>query len=134
LGEGLGVLAAFHRAGLVASNSEARRQIKAGGLRVNDVTIMDEELELTPKDLGPQGVIKLSLGKKPHRLIKPGGGARRREPVSWGRTAGRVGRQRSPGGALAGCEAVPDFAGAQSGLRRSRPLPGAVPILCPPFA
>jgi len=71
LGEGLGVLAAFHRAGLVASNSEARRQIKAGGLRVNDVTVMDEKLELTPEDLGPEGVVKLSLGKKRHVLIKP---------------------------------------------------------------
>src|SRR5262249_43467598 len=71
LGEGLGVLAAFHRAGLVASNSEARRQIKAGGLRVNDVTVMDEKLELTPQDLGPEGVVKLSVGKKRHVLIKP---------------------------------------------------------------
>src|SRR5215468_3243875 len=71
LGEGLGVLAAFHRAGLVASNSEARRQIKAGGLRVNDVTVMDEKLELTPEDLGPEGVVKLSLGKKRHVLLKP---------------------------------------------------------------
>src|SRR6202011_5491159 len=34
---GLGVLAAFVKAGLVASNGEARRQVKAGGLRVNDV-------------------------------------------------------------------------------------------------
>jgi tyrosyl-tRNA synthetase len=55
----------------VASNSEARRQVKAGGLKVNDVTVMDEKLELTPQDLSPEGVIKLSLGKKRHVLIKP---------------------------------------------------------------
>jgi tyrosyl-tRNA synthetase len=67
---GLGVLAAFHRAGLVASNGEARRQIKAGGLRVNDVTVSDEKMVLTPRDLA-EGVIKLSLGKKRHVLLKP---------------------------------------------------------------
>jgi tyrosyl-tRNA synthetase len=71
LDAGLGVLAAFHRAGLVASNGEARRQIKAGGLKVNDVIVTDEKMALTGKDLGPEGVIKLSLGKKRHVLLKP---------------------------------------------------------------
>ena len=68
---GLGALTAFHKAGLVTSNSEARRQIKAGGLKVNDVAVGDEKLTLTPTDLGPEGVIKLSLGKKRHVLLKP---------------------------------------------------------------
>jgi tyrosyl-tRNA synthetase len=67
---GLGVLTAFHKAGLVASNGEARRQIKAAGLRVNDVTVSDEKMVLTPRDLA-EGVIKLSLGKKRHVLLKP---------------------------------------------------------------
>jgi tyrosyl-tRNA synthetase len=67
----LGVLTAFHTAGLVASNSEARRQIKASGLKVNDVTVTDEKMVLTPKDLSLEGVIKLSAGKKRHVLIKP---------------------------------------------------------------
>jgi tyrosyl-tRNA synthetase len=71
LDEGLGVLTAFHKAGLVASNSEARRQIKAGGLKVNDIAVTDESMVLTPKDLTAEGVIKLSLGKKRHVLIKP---------------------------------------------------------------
>ncbi len=39
---GLGVLTAFVRAGLVASTGEARRQIRGGGLRVNDVALADE--------------------------------------------------------------------------------------------
>src|SRR6267154_5250753 len=60
----LGVLAAFVRAGLVASNGEARRQIKGGGLKVNDTTVTDEKMVLTPAALTPEGVIKLSLGKK----------------------------------------------------------------------
>jgi len=68
---GIGVLALFVRAGLVASNGEARRQIKGGGLRVNDVAVTDEKMVLTPGDLTPEGVIKLSLGKKRHVLLKP---------------------------------------------------------------
>jgi tyrosyl-tRNA synthetase len=67
----LGVLAAFVRAGLVASNGEARRQIKGGGLKVIDATVTDEKMVLTAAALTPEGVIKLSLGKKRHVLIKP---------------------------------------------------------------
>ena len=44
----LGVLAAFVRAGLVTSNGDARRQIKGGGLKVNDATVTDEKMLLTP--------------------------------------------------------------------------------------
>ncbi len=68
---GFGVLSAFVRAGLVGSTSEARRQIKGGGLRVNDTVVSDERMVLTPKDLNPQGSIKLSLGRKKHVLISP---------------------------------------------------------------
>jgi tyrosyl-tRNA synthetase len=68
---GAGVLAAFVKAGLVASNGEARRQIKGGGLRVNDVAVSDEKMVLTPTDLTAEGVIKLSLGKKRHVLVRP---------------------------------------------------------------
>src|SRR5439155_27065302 len=67
----LGIAAAFVKAGLVPSNSEARRQIKGGGLRVNDVVMTDEKMMLTGKNLMPEGVIKLSLGKKRHVLLKP---------------------------------------------------------------
>jgi tyrosyl-tRNA synthetase len=69
--QNLGVLVAFVRAGLVSSNGEARRQIKGGGLKVNDATVTDEKMVLTPAALTPEGVIKLSLGKKRHVLIKP---------------------------------------------------------------
>ena len=67
----LGVLAAFVRAGLVTSNGDARRQIKGGGLKVNDTTVTDEKMLLTPALLTPEGVIKLSLGRKKHVLLKP---------------------------------------------------------------
>ena len=44
LARGIGVLAAFaEKTGLVASNSEARRQIKNGGLKVNDKAVTDEK-------------------------------------------------------------------------------------------
>jgi tyrosyl-tRNA synthetase len=68
---GIGVLTAFVKAGLVASNGEARRQIKGGGLRVNDAAVADEKMMLKPSDLTAEGVIKLSMGKKRHVLLKP---------------------------------------------------------------
>jgi tyrosyl-tRNA synthetase len=71
LEKGVGVLTAFVQAGFVPSTSEARRQIKSGGLKVNDTTVTDERMTLSEKDLTPEGVIKLSLGKKRHALLKP---------------------------------------------------------------
>ncbi|WP_018044429.1 tyrosine--tRNA ligase [Methylobacterium sp. 88A] len=69
---GLGVLSAFgpDHARLVPSTSEARRQIKSGGLRVNDVQISDEKAVLTLADLGHDGVVKLSFGRKKHVLLR----------------------------------------------------------------
>ena len=70
---GLGVLTAFgpEHARLVPSTSEARRQIKGGGLRVNDVQLTDEKALLGPGDLTAEGVIKLSFGRKKHVLLRP---------------------------------------------------------------
>jgi tyrosyl-tRNA synthetase len=66
---GLGALTAFLRAGLVASTGEARRQIKGGGLRVNDEVLTDEKA-LLGRDALKGEVVKLSLGKKKHVLLK----------------------------------------------------------------
>ncbi|MGD9844512.1 MAG: tyrosine--tRNA ligase [Variibacter sp.] len=71
LAAGLGVLSAFVKADLVASTSEARRQVKGGGLRVNDAVVDDERRQLGEGDVTPEGVIKLSLGRKRHVLLKP---------------------------------------------------------------
>jgi tyrosyl-tRNA synthetase len=68
---GVGVLTAFVRAGLVASTSEARRQVKGGGLKVNDRPVTDEKMTLDRRSLAAQGVIKLSLGRKRHVLLRP---------------------------------------------------------------
>jgi tyrosyl-tRNA synthetase len=72
LAAGLGVLAAFVKAGLVGSTGEARRQIKGGGLKVNDATVTDERTVLSEAEL-IGGVIKLSLGRKKHVLLRPAG-------------------------------------------------------------
>jgi tyrosyl-tRNA synthetase len=67
----LGALAAFVTAGLVKSNSDARRQVQGGGLRVNDQPVTDEKAKLRRSDVSPDGVIKLSLGRKKHVLLRP---------------------------------------------------------------
>jgi tyrosyl-tRNA synthetase len=72
LAAGLGVLTAFgpEYAKLVPSTTEARRQIKSGGLKVNDQPVTDERAVLRPSDLTSDGVIKLSFGKKRHVLLR----------------------------------------------------------------
>ena len=67
---GVGVLTAFTRAGLVASTSEARRQIRGGGLKVNEEAVTNDAATLGPSDL-VGGAVKLSLGRKKHVLLKP---------------------------------------------------------------
>lgn len=68
-GAGIGILAAAVTAGLAGSNGEARRHIKAGALKVNDVKVLTHELNLSHGDI-IDGVIKLSVGKKKHALLK----------------------------------------------------------------
>ena len=68
---GIGVLAAFVSAGLAASNGEARRHIEGGGLRVNDAPVSDVRARISGSDVTQEGVIKLSLGRKRHVLLKP---------------------------------------------------------------
>ena len=71
IASGLGVLTAFVKAGLTPSTGEARRQIKGGGLKLNDATIADERYVLSDADFAKDGVAKLSVGKKKHVLLKP---------------------------------------------------------------
>ncbi len=67
---GIGILGLFVRAGLAASNGDARRQIRGGGLRVNDKVVTDEKAVVTAADTA-EGVVKLSLGRKKHVLVRP---------------------------------------------------------------
>lgn len=68
---GLGILSAFVDAGLCASNGDVRRNIKGGAVRINDKAEQDDKRSLSLADLTEDGVIKLSLGKKKHVLIRP---------------------------------------------------------------
>ncbi len=71
LAAGIGAFELFQLAGLAASGGEARRLIKGGGGRLNDSVIASEVATVNLDDLRPDGVIKLSAGKKRHALIKP---------------------------------------------------------------
>jgi tyrosyl-tRNA synthetase len=70
LKSGLGILNALVTAGLAASNGEARRHIQSGAVRVNDELVSDDRHTLTESALLPEGVIKLSVGRKRHALLK----------------------------------------------------------------
>ncbi|MDA0785926.1 MAG: tyrosine--tRNA ligase [Proteobacteria bacterium] len=68
---GIALFALMARAGLASSNSEARRLIKGGGARINDIAINDETHDVGVDAINADGVIKLSAGKKRHALIRP---------------------------------------------------------------
>jgi tyrosyl-tRNA synthetase len=59
----------FAMAGLAASNGEARRLIRNGGARVNDAPVSEEGRVISADDLH-DGAIKLSAGRKHHRLVR----------------------------------------------------------------
>jgi tyrosyl-tRNA synthetase len=68
---GIGLLALIVKAGLAASNGEARRHVQGGAVKINDAGVSDERMAVGSAQLTGDGVIKLSLGKKKHILIKP---------------------------------------------------------------
>lgn len=61
----------FKLAELVSSGGEAKRLIKGGGAKVNDTQVKSELQNIGLGDLNPEGVIKLSAGKKRHVVVKP---------------------------------------------------------------
>nr|WP_314093908.1 tyrosine--tRNA ligase [uncultured Shinella sp.] len=68
---GIGLLSLIVKAGLAASNGEARRHVQGGAVRINDIAISDERRVIGTADVSADGVIKLSLGKKKHILVRP---------------------------------------------------------------
>jgi tyrosyl-tRNA synthetase len=68
---GIGVLSAFVTAGLATSNGEVRRAIGNNAVAVNDTRITSDKHVIGEADVNADGVIKLSLGKKQHVLLKP---------------------------------------------------------------
>ncbi len=68
---GIGLLSLIVRAGLAASNGEARRHVQGGAVRINDESVSDERKLIGSGEVTADGVIKLSLGKKKHMLVRP---------------------------------------------------------------
>jgi tyrosyl-tRNA synthetase len=67
---GTGILNAAVATGAVSSTSEARRQIKSGGIKLNGVVVSDERTVLTDDNATPDGVHVLSFGKKRHFQLR----------------------------------------------------------------
>jgi tyrosyl-tRNA synthetase len=68
---GIGVLAAFVKAGLATSNGEVRRAIANNAILVNDARVTDDKATIGEAEVTAEGVVKLSLGRKRHVLLKP---------------------------------------------------------------
>lgn len=68
---GLGLLSLIVRAGLATSNGEARRHVQGGAVKINDQSMSDERQVIGAGEITADGVIKLSLGKKKHILVRP---------------------------------------------------------------
>jgi tyrosyl-tRNA synthetase len=68
---GLGVLAAFVKAGLATSNGEVRRAIANNAILINDARVTSDKATIGEAEITAEGVVKLSLGRKRHVLLKP---------------------------------------------------------------
>ena len=70
LEQGLWIIEALKQAEFIKSNGEGRRLINNGGVRLNDVVVVDPDQKILISDANSDGVIKLSSGKKRHALLK----------------------------------------------------------------
>jgi tyrosyl-tRNA synthetase len=70
LAEGIAAFELFHQAGLAPSRTEARKLIKGGGGRLNDKPIASDTAVIKENDLGSDGTLKLSAGRKRHVLVR----------------------------------------------------------------
>lgn len=70
LAEGIQAYQLLQRSGLVNSGGEARRLIRGGGAKINDVAFSAETQLVTLDDINAEWLIKLSAGKKHHLLVK----------------------------------------------------------------
>jgi tyrosyl-tRNA synthetase len=71
LDAGIGLLALLVKAGFAASNGEARRHVQGGAIRINDKAVSDERMSIGSGEITADGVIKVSMGKKKHVLVRP---------------------------------------------------------------
>tara|TARA_B100001115_G_C15705099_1_gene342159 strand:- start:6 stop:794 length:789 start_codon:yes stop_codon:yes gene_type:complete len=70
IGNGINILDLVVLSNLLNSKSEVRRLIKNRGIKINNETIEDQALQIFLKDFKNQNLLKLSLGKKKHVIIK----------------------------------------------------------------
>ena len=70
LENGISILDLFVETELTASKGEAKRLVKGGGAKLNDIAVNDQNANATSGDLTPEGHLKLSAGKKKHALVK----------------------------------------------------------------
>ncbi len=68
LADGISIVQLFIKTGLVKSGKEAKRLIKEGGARMNDVQVNDPGSMISPDEIAE--TVKLSAGKKRHALVK----------------------------------------------------------------
>ena len=54
-----------------SQSGRAMRHVKGGALRLNDQPVSDDRQEVTIENITDEGVVKLSLGKKKHVLLRP---------------------------------------------------------------
>jgi tyrosyl-tRNA synthetase len=67
---GIGILAAFVKAGLAGSNGEVRRAIANNAIMINDARVTSDKATIGEADVMANGFVKLSLGRKRHVLLK----------------------------------------------------------------
>jgi tyrosyl-tRNA synthetase len=70
---GDGLLSLFVAAGLAASNGEVRRAVTGNSVSVNGEKVTDPSYAVSEADFASEGMIKLSLGKKKHALVRRAG-------------------------------------------------------------
>ena len=66
---GVPIARLFVRAGLASSLTEVRRHVRGGGARLDDVPVTDEDLTIGTAHFR-EGSLKLSIGRKQHRLVR----------------------------------------------------------------
>lgn len=69
LGDGIGLLTLMVKAGLCASNGDARRLVQGGGCYIGDTRLQDPRMIVTQGDFGDGGEIMLRAGKKSRKRV-----------------------------------------------------------------
>jgi len=69
-GEGVSVVDLFADAGLAASKGEARRLLRGGGLRINNVVVEAEDQRVTKREAIDGKILVLRKGRKHYHVVQ----------------------------------------------------------------